>query len=82
MDWLSLAEAWRWIQIGFCAGLGGSVIFGVIQGCFAAGYSPPPPHCSKCCPTASDDLGGGDDWTDDLGDDDEDASPGESKAST
>jgi len=22
MDWLTQAEAWRWVQIGFCIGLG------------------------------------------------------------
>jgi hypothetical protein len=26
MEFLSLAEAWRWIQVGFCTAVGASVI--------------------------------------------------------
>ena len=38
MEFLSLAEAWRWTQIGFCMAVGGGIIFlgilGAIDGVF------------------------------------------------
>ena len=53
---LSLADAWHWVQIGFCASLGASAFAIVIASVFggrSGGGSKeeyPEPHCSKCCP--------------------------------
>lgn len=56
---LSLREAWHWVQIGFCAALGASVImtpFALIRGGNGgSGDDYPEPHCSKCCPNSFDD---------------------------
>jgi hypothetical protein len=57
---ITLAEAWHWIQVGFCAALGGSFIFGSIAASMGRGSAPAPeqdypePHCSRCCPTLDD----------------------------
>jgi len=55
MEFLSLAEAWRWIQIGFCMAVGGGVIIlgvlGAMMGSSSgADHEPETPHCSRCCP--------------------------------
>ena len=53
---LSLADAWHWVQIGFCASLGASVFaIGVASAFRGSGSGSrqeeyPEPHRSKCCP--------------------------------
>ena len=55
---LSLAEAWQWIQVGFCAAAGASVIIAPLMA-VRVGSAPaeddPAPHCSRCCPNPDDD---------------------------
>jgi len=60
MEFLSLAEAWRWIQIGFCMAVGGGIIIlgvlGAMMGSSSgAAHEPEAPHCSRCCPHPADD---------------------------
>lgn len=59
MNLISLAEAWQWVQVGFCAALGASVILGGIAATFGGGHADPvafpDPHCSRCCPNPDDD---------------------------
>jgi len=51
---LSLADAWQWVQIGFCASLGASALAVVVASVFGGGRQQeqeyPEPHCSRCCP--------------------------------
>ena len=53
---LSLADAWQWVQIGFYASLGASVLAIVVASVFGGrsggggSQEYPEPHCSKCCP--------------------------------
>ena len=57
MELLSLAEAWHWIQIGFCTAVGASVIILGILGALlgsSSGDEPEAPHCSRCCPHPDD----------------------------
>lgn len=63
---ISLAEAWQWIQVGFCAALGGSFVFGSIAALLGRGgasapmpeHDYPEPHCSRCCPDPDDHIEG------------------------
>ena len=58
---LTLADAWNWVQIGFCAGVGAcAVYFGsaIVYSLNTPGvhaHVPEDPHCSRCCPTRDDD---------------------------
>lgn len=49
---VSLAEAWQWIQIGFCASLGAAVILVLAAAVGGGGtvVQAASSHCSKCCP--------------------------------
>ena len=51
---LSLAEAWTWVQIGFCGALGSALILGPIIAARGGGTTVvsegEEPHCSRCCP--------------------------------
>ena len=50
MELLALAEAWRWIQIGFCTAVGAGVIILGILGALlgsSSGDAPEAPHCSS-----------------------------------
>jgi hypothetical protein len=56
---LSLTEAWQWVQVGFCAGVGTiAVLIPLALIGALRRRSPeapwvrtiPPPHCSRCCP--------------------------------
>jgi len=62
MEMLPLAEAWRWVQIGFCASVGASVILLgaalVLNPSVPIPPHPEDPHCSRCCPNVDDDEGG------------------------
>jgi hypothetical protein len=65
MPLMSLPDAWQWVQIGFCAALGGSVVLvlvTVVTNLSLAAMFPAPavrmpedPHCSLCCPNDTDD---------------------------
>ena len=60
MQLLSLAEAWHWVQIGFCMAVGASIILGGLGAVFGASAAPTrepeDPHCSRCCPNPDDDF--------------------------
>ncbi len=60
MELLTLAEAWRWIQVGFFGGLGAGIVLTVFNLLVASATAVsipamPNPHCSRCCPNAEDD---------------------------
>jgi hypothetical protein len=57
---LSLRDAWHWVQVGFCAALGASLIFAPFAAMSRGTPAPeapeyPDPHCSHCCPNFEND---------------------------
>jgi hypothetical protein len=56
---LTLEQAWQWVQIGFCAGIGASVTLAAVIAGLSGRREPDDnngeaPHCSKCCPNDDD----------------------------
>lgn len=64
MELITAKEAWQWVQIGFCGGVGACAVYVVASVLLASVLpstpislpEPPEPHCSRCCPNGDDDL--------------------------